>query len=127
MTRDELESTARAYLAALDALDLDAVMERFAPDAELTVQTGHVTVRGEAAIRELWQGILAAHERMEHRVTAVVADPAARKVATEQAFVGERRDGTREERYSAYVFDVDADLRFTRAIVWIDGETPAAE
>lgn len=124
MTRAELEATARGYLADLDALDLDRVVARFAPEATFLIQSGHVTLQGVEAIRNLWDGVLREHEWMEHRVTAVVADTETRKVATEQAFVGVRRDGTREERRSVYIFDVADDGRFTRTIVWIDGETP---
>jgi ketosteroid isomerase-like protein len=127
MTRDELESVVRGYLIELDALDLEAVAKRFSDDAAFIVQTGHVTLHGRDQIRDLWQGLFAAHERMEHRVAAVVADPETRKVATEQSFVGLRRDGTREERHSVYLFDIADDGRFTRVIVWIDGETPEGE
>lgn len=127
MTRDELEAAARGYLAGLDALDLAAVMEHFASDAQFTIQTGHLELQGREQIGDLWRGLFAAHVRMEHHVVTVVADPKTRKVTTEQSFVGLRRDGTREERHSVYLFDVGDDGLFTRVIVWIDGETPTGE
>jgi ketosteroid isomerase-like protein len=126
-TRDRLETQALGYMAALDRFDHDAVCAFFADDAELIVQTGGITVRGVAAIRELWDMIFAMHERMAHRIAAVVVDPIARKVATEQTFTGVLNDGTVEERHSAYFFDFDDRDAFTRVIVWIDGETPGTQ
>lgn len=126
MTRGQLESAARNYLAAIDGCDLDRVAAHFAEDAIFTIQTDHQIFEGRESIRLLWAGLFEAHDRLEHRVTSIVVDPAVQKVATEQTFVGIRRDGAREERCSAYHFDVGSDGRFTRAIVWIDGETPSA-
>lgn len=124
-SRQELCDIARGYLAALDRLDLHSMLGFFATDADFIVQTAHATVHGVDAIRDMWASLFAAHESMEHRVTGIVVDERAGKVATEQAFTGRRVDGEIEERYSSYFFDVNAAGKLSRVIVWIDGETPA--
>lgn len=121
---DRLVARARTYMAAIDRQDSAAVCAHFAPDAELVVQTGGITVRGLGEIRAMWASFFETHERMTHRITNAVADPEARKVATEQDFTGVLRDGTLEERTSAYFFEFDERDALTRVIVWIDGETP---
>ena len=123
-TRDLLADRATAYLAALDRLEIETVLSFFAQDAVLSVRTGDLAVAGAPAIREMWKSFFRSHERMEHRVTNVVADEIARKAATEQEFTGVLRNGTREERCSAYFFVFDERDLFVRVIVWIDGETP---
>ena len=121
---DRLVAQARNYMGAIDSQDAAAVCAHFAGDAELVVQTGGITVRGIGEIHALWASFFETHESMAHRVTNTVADPVARKVATEQAFRGVLHDGTIEERTSAYFFEFDERDVFTRVIVWIDGETP---
>jgi uncharacterized protein (TIGR02246 family) len=122
---EELRDIAHGYLAALDRLDLDGMLAFFAPDATFLVQSARAVVEGRDAIREMWASLFAAHESMVHRVTNIVVDDHAGKVATEQAFTGRRVDGEIELRCSCYFFDVSAARKLTRVIVWIDGETPA--
>ena len=123
--REVLAERATSYLAALDRLDLDDVLSFFADDAVLSVRTAELTVRGTDEIREMWQSFFCSHLAMEHRVTRVVVDEAARTVVTEQEFTGKLVDGDTEERTSIYVFEFDAHGRFTDVSVWIDNEIPA--
>jgi ketosteroid isomerase-like protein len=125
MTRADLEAAVRSYLSALDRLDLDATIAHFAQNATLTVQSAHLTVRGKGELTDLWRGLFDAHAGMSHELANVVVDEPARKVATEQSFAGRLHDGTVERRYSAYIFELDEHGRFSRVMVWIDGETPA--
>jgi len=124
-TRDALAARATSYLAALDRLDVDAVVSCFAGDAVLSVRTGDLVVRGAQEIRELWQSFFRSHSGMEHRVTRIAVDEVARIVVTEQEFTGTLVDGGVEERSSVYVFELGADDRFADVSVWIDRETPA--
>lgn len=123
--RDELGDAARNYLRALDRLDLETVSSAFADDADFIVQSANLEVRGRTAIREMWDSFFRSHDSMEHRILGVVIDDQQRRVATEQAFTGVLKGGETESRHSVYIFDVDDTGRFSRAIVWIDGETPA--
>ena len=125
MNREELVGTARGYLAALDRLDLRAVLGFFATDAAFTIQSAHQVFEGLEEIERLWSEVLGAHAGMRHTVTNVVVDEPARKVVTEQTFRGELGTGVVEERHSIYVFEFDDAGVFSRVIVWIDGATPA--
>ena len=42
-TRETLARAPQTYFDAVDAMDVDAVLDHFADDATLTVQTDHVT------------------------------------------------------------------------------------
>ena len=123
--RDALEARARGFLAALDRLDLAGALAFFAPDAVFTIQTAHQEFSGTDQIEGLWRHVLGAHAAMRHAVTNVVVDERDGQVATEQSFRGELRMGAVEERRSVYVFELDERGACTRAIVWIDGVTPA--
>lgn len=126
-TREDLEGAARAYLAALDRLDLDAAVACFAADARFTIDSDGTVLEGLGAIEAMWREVLGAHEAMTHEVTGVVVDAERRRVVTEQRFQGWPREGEPSERRSVYVFELDQELRFTRVAVWIDGETPGRD
>ena len=49
---------------------------------------------------------------------------AAGKVATGQSYIGELVDGTRNDMHNCNFFDIDADGRFTRVIIWMAGTNP---
>jgi hypothetical protein len=123
--RDELIDLARGYLDALDRLDLDDTLAYFADEAVLTIQSARQEFAGKEAIGQLWRQVLGAHSAMRHRVTNVVVDERAGKIATELSFRGDLAAGGVEERHSIYVFEVDEHGGLSRVIVWIDGATPA--
>ena len=125
MTREDLADRAHAYLAALDRLDLEAVLGFFSDEASLAIRTAHREFVGREEIRGLWSEILSAHSRMRHAVKDTVVDEDARKVVTVQSFRGELASGGIEERCSVYVFELDEHGVFSRVAVWIDGATPA--
>jgi hypothetical protein len=45
-------------------------------------------------------------------------------VATEQSYIGELADGTKNDMHNCNFFDVDADGRFSRVIIWMAGTNP---
>ena len=47
--RDRLAAIPASYFSAVDSLDVDAVLEHFAEDATLTVQSARVTFSGHEA------------------------------------------------------------------------------
>ncbi len=53
-----------------------------------------------------------------------MVEPEAGKVATEQSYIGELKDGTRNDMHNCNFFDVGADGRFTRVIIWMAGTNP---
>lgn len=120
--RDRLAAVPASYFRAVDALDVDAVLEHFADDATLTVQTARATFSGREEIARMFTGFFADWDSMVHNVTNIVVDPAAGKVSTEQ-HVDLVRDGT-TKMHNCNFFDVGPDGKFTRVIIWMDGVNP---
>ena len=46
------------------------------------------------------------------------------KVATEQGYFGELKDGSKNDMHNCNFFDFDADGKFTRVIIWMAGTNP---
>lgn len=124
LTREQLAKLPASYFKAVDAKDVDAVLEHFAPDATLTVQTDHVTFSGSDEIRRMFTDFIDNSVSIFHEIKNIVVEPEARKVATEQSYIGELVDGSRNDMHNCNFFDVDADGRFTRVIIWMAGTNP---
>jgi len=124
LTRDRLAELPASYFNAVDAKDVDAIVAHFAHDATLTVQTDHVTFTGEAEIRRMFQDFIGNSVSIRHVITNIVVEEAAGKVSTEQDYIGELTDGTRNDMHNCNFFDVDADGLFSRVIIWMAGTNP---
>jgi ketosteroid isomerase-like protein len=120
--RDQLAAIPASYFRAVDAYDLPAVLEHFAADATLTVQTAGVTFSGHDEIGRMFVDFFADWDSMVHEITNVVVDPAGSKVSTEQQ-VDLNRNGTTKMNNCNF-FDVGPDGKFTRVIIWMDGTNP---
>ena len=124
LTRDALAALPDSYFKAVDAKDVDAVLSHFAQDATLTVQTDHKTFSGAEEIRRMFTDFLANSRSAFHEITNIVVEEAAGKVSTEQNYVGELADGTKNDMDNCNFFDVGPDGRFTRVIIWMAGTNP---
>ena len=120
--RDRLATVPASYFRAVDSLDVDAVLEHFAEDATLTVQTAHVTFSGHEEIARMFRDFFADWDSMVHEITNIVVEPGVGKVATEQ-HVDLVRNGT-TKMHNCNFFDVNEDGRFSRVIIWMDGTNP---
>jgi ketosteroid isomerase-like protein len=112
------------YFKAVDAMDIEGVMACFADDATLTVQTDHVTFTGAAEIRRMFTDFFGASVSIFHEIRNIVVEPDRAKVATEQSYVGELTTGAKNDMHNCNFFDVDADGKFTRVIIWMAGTNP---
>ena len=124
LTRSSLPRFPDSYFKAVDAKDVDAILSHFADDATLTVQTDHAVFEGAEEIRRMFTDFLRELDvdlprDQEHRY-----EPAAGKVATEQSYIGELSDGTKNDMHNCNFFDVDADGKFSRVIIWMAGTNP---
>ena len=54
----------------------------------------------------------------------ISSEPEAGKVATEQSYIGELNDGTRNDMHNCNFFDIGPDGKFTRVIIWMAGTNP---
>ena len=124
LTREQLAALPDSYFKAVDAKDVDAIMSHFADDATLTVQTDHAVFEGAAEIRRMFDDFCGNSVSIFHEVKNIVVEPNAGKVATEQSYIGELSDGTKNDMHNCNFFDINADGRFTRVIIWMAGTNP---
>ena len=124
LTRDQLAALPVSYFKAVDAQDVDAIVSHFADDATLTVQTDHVTFNGAAEIRRMFSDFVGNSSSIFHEIKNIVVEEATMKVATEQSYIGELTDGTRNDMHNCNFFDVGTDGKFTRVIIWMAGTNP---
>ena len=112
------------YFKAVDAMDIEGVMACFAEDATLTVQTDHVTFDGADEIRRMFTDFFDSSASIRHEIRNIVVEEAAGKVATEQGYIGELKDGSKNDMHNCNFFDFDADGRFSRVIIGMAGTSP---
>ena len=124
LSRDVLAAAPETYFKAVDAMDVDAVLAHFADDATLTVQTDHVTFEGAAEIRRMFTDFFANSRTIRHEIRNIVVEEVAGKVATEQGYIGELQDGSQNDMHNCNFFDVDAEGKFKRVIIWMAGTNP---
>ena len=123
-THESLAAAPQTYFDAVDAMDLDGVLAHFAEDATLTVQTDHVTFTGAAEIRRMFTDFFDASVWIRHEVRNVVVEEAVGKVATEQGYIGELKDGSKNDMHNCNLFSFDAHGKFQRVIIWMAGTNP---
>ena len=123
-SREALAAAPQSYFDAVDAMDVDAILDHFAEDATLTVQTDHVTFTGAAEIRRMFTDFIANSRTIRHEIRNIVVEETAGKVATEQGYIGELRDGSVNDMHNCNFFDFDADGKFKRVIIWMAGTNP---
>ncbi|KAE8416026.1 hypothetical protein BDV36DRAFT_310551 [Aspergillus pseudocaelatus] len=124
LTRDQLAGLAQSFFNAVDGKDLDAVMSHFSPDATFTIKTAHVTSTGPDEIRRLFTDFINNTKHMLHDIKSIVVDEVHGKVSTEHHYTGELVDGTKNELDNCNFFDVGADGKFTRVVVFMAGASP---
>ncbi|KAB8074422.1 hypothetical protein BDV29DRAFT_173709 [Aspergillus leporis] len=124
LPRDQLEGLPKSFFQSVDAKDIDSVLSHFAQDATLIVQTGHATFTGADEIRRMFTDFIDNSKQMLHEIKSIVVDEANGKVATQQQYTGELLDGTQNDMYNCNFFDVGADGKFTRVVIWMAGTNP---
>jgi ketosteroid isomerase-like protein len=120
--REQLAAIPASYFRAVDSYDLSAVLDHFAENATLTVQSARVTFSGHQEIGRMFTDFFGDWDSMVHKITNIVVDSNGSKVSTEQ-LVDLNRNGT-TTMHNCNFFDVGADGRFTRVIIWMDGTNP---
>ena len=124
LTREQLAALPDSYFKAVDAKDVDGIVAHFADDATLTVQTDHVAWTGADEIRRMFTDFTEGSVSIFHEIKNIVVEPEAGKVATEQSYIGELNDGTRNDMHNCNFFDIGPDGKFTRVIIWMAGTNP---
>ena len=124
LTREHLAALPASYFKAVDAKDVDAILSHFADDATLTVQTDHAVFSGADEIRRMFTDFCNGSVSIFHEIKNIVVEPESGKVATEQSYIGELVDGTKNDMHNCNFFDIDADGKFSRVIIWMAGTNP---
>jgi len=124
LSREHLAALPASYFKAVDAKDVDGILSHFADDATLTVQTDNAIFEGADEIRRMFTDFCDGSVSIFHEIKNIVVEPATGKIATEQSYIGELVDGTKNDMHNCNFFDVDADGRFTRVIIWMAGTNP---
>ena len=124
LSREQFAALPGTYFKAVDAKDVDGILSHFADDATLTVQTAGAVFNGADEIRRMFTDFCDNSVSIFHEIKNIVVEPDAGKVATEQSYIGELNDGTTNDMHNCNFFDVDADGKFTRVIIWMAGTNP---
>jgi uncharacterized protein (TIGR02246 family) len=124
LSREQLAALPDTYFKAVDAKDVDTILAHFADDATLTVQTAGAVFSGADEIRRMFTDFCDNSVSIFHEIKNIVVEPDAGKVATEQSYIGELTDGTKNEMHNCNFFDVDTEGKFTRVIIWMAGTNP---
>ena len=124
LTREQLAALPASYFKAVDAKDVDAILAHFADDCVMTVQTDHAVFDGADEIRRMFTDYCDASVSIFHEIKNIVVEPDKGKIATEQSYIGELNDGTKNDMHNCNFFDVDAGGKFTRVIIWMAGTNP---
>jgi ketosteroid isomerase-like protein len=124
LTRESLEAAPYRYFDAIDAKDLEATMAQYAQGAVETVIPDNVTYRGSDEIRRMYVDFFASADAIRHEIQNVVVDAEHRKVATEQKYVGESKDGRKHDMYNCNFFEFDNAGKLERVVIWMSGASP---
>lgn len=114
----DLRAAVERYFAALDALDVEAVVALFAPGGSLECVTDGRAPRGADELRAFFHGVCDGSRGMEHPVTWIAVDPAARRVATAQDYHDVRDSGAVYDERTANLFELDEACRLVRVRFW---------
>ena len=124
LSHDQLAAAPDVYFKAVDAMDVDAIVDCFAEDAVLMVQTAHSRFEGHDEIRRMFTDFCGNSVSIFHEIKNIVVEPGRNKVATEQSYIGELKDGTKNDMHNCNFFDLDDAGKFTRVIIWMAGTSP---
>ena len=124
LTAEQLAAIPDSYFKAVDAFDPARVGSHFAEDAVMSVQTDHRTFNGRAEIERMFTDFFAASNTIYHDIRNMVVNIEAQKVATEQGYQGELKDGNVNDMHNCNFFDINADGKIQRMIIWMAGTNP---
>jgi hypothetical protein len=124
LTREFLAAAPFRYFEAIDAKDLVATMAQYTDGAAETVIPENVTFHGSEEIRGMYVDFFASAESIRHEIRNVVVDTEHRKVATEQAYIGESTDGRKHDMYNCNFFEFNNEGKLERVIIWMSGASP---
>ena len=125
LTTEQLAAIPDSYFKAVDAFAAKRVGAHFAEDAVVTVQTDHRTFNGRAAIELMFTDFFAASSTIFHDIRNMVVQAELQKVATEQGYQGELKDGSKNDSMSIWMAGTNP-LKLPCASITLLGHAPPA-
>lgn len=117
--RSFYEQAVAAYLAAVDSLDLDAVMGFFADDPILVVEPAGLVLRGRGEVRGALAQLLGDSTGMRHETLRLTVDREEDRVAIELNYGNTTKAGVTTVLHDSTHIQLDADGKFTKVQFWM--------
>ncbi|PWY77268.1 hypothetical protein BO94DRAFT_538134, partial [Aspergillus sclerotioniger CBS 115572] len=124
VTYTSLSTTTKTYFHSIDTHDLSTTISLFSPTATFTITTSRTTFTRQSEIHSMLSDFISRSKTMEHRVLNMVVDERERKVATQQRYTGEMKDGDILDMINCNFFEFDEEGRIVEVRVWMDGVGP---
>ena len=124
LTTEQLAAIPDSYFKAVDAFDVKRVGSHFAEDGVVSVQTDHRTFNGRGEIERMFSDFFGASKTIFHDIRNTVVHTELQKVATEQGYQGELKDGSKNDMHNCNFFDINPDGKIQRMVIWMAGTNP---
>jgi ketosteroid isomerase-like protein len=121
-TARQMTKQIERYFAAVDAGDVDAILDTLAPRCVLEVVTANTKHRGLKAIRALFTARFQIRASGWHGDFTHATDTARGFATTRFRVRSADKDGTVHERYNVNAFEFDGAL-IRRVQIWMSGES----
>ena len=118
-----IELVGASYFYNVDNKNLDDAVACFTEDAELTVQTAHVTHRGHDAIRRMFGDFMRDTPVIYHGDYSHVVDVDNQLIASQFLARNELADGSEVAMRNCNFF-VLKDGRFSKVTIYMSGDNP---
>lgn len=119
LTRDQLEARAvEDYFLKVNARDIDAIIDTFAPDCVMKIATSGFEYRGTQALTTHFRDFLGTFPRVEFSGFEVTADAATQRVAARFTVALTGHDGVTTTLNNCNFFAVGPDGRFTEIVIY---------
>ena len=117
--RSFYDETVAAYMAAVDRLDPDAVMEFFAEDPILVVEPAGLVRRGRGEVRGALAHLLGDSTGMRHETLRLTVDREQDRVAIELNYRNTTKAGVMTVLHDSTHIQLDAEGKFTKVQFWL--------
>jgi len=126
MTGTDLIALVERYFAAVDAENLDEVLNTLSPDCVFTVETHGVRLQGHRQISGMFHRLWRDHAAVRHCAFIHVPDPLSDRIASRFRVENTEHDGRVTHKSNCNFFEVP-DRRFRTVSVYMAGANTLTE
>ncbi len=120
MDADAQIALVRQYFAAVDAEDLQGVLDTLSDTCRFTVETHGVILHGHDEITAMFTRLWANHRAVKHHRFRFVPDPVGGRIAAQFQVENTEKDGSVTHKSNCNVFDI-SEGRFSQISVYMAG------